>query len=118
MTLADAIVPLNTGLPTAGSREARARWATPLREAPRGARAAYGDAMELGGAHVVPYLPQGLTPGWCPQGVQLCRMRGLTEPRLCRNQTPQGNSGVRVKAHISFGPWVFLKPPHAKAPPG
>ncbi|GHD93676.1 hypothetical protein GCM10010508_51500 [Streptomyces naganishii JCM 4654] len=108
MTLADAIVPLNTGLPTAGSREARARWATPLWEAPRGARAAYGDAMEL---------------GWCSRGavpleVQLCRMRGLTEPRLCRNQTPQGNSEVRVKAHISFGPRVFLKPPHAKAPPG
>ena len=37
----------DAGLPTAGSREARARWATPARGAPRGARAAYDDAVEL-----------------------------------------------------------------------
>ncbi|GGW85608.1 hypothetical protein GCM10010297_03010 [Streptomyces malachitofuscus] len=37
----------DTGLPNFGSREARARWATPTRGAPRGARAAYDDAMEL-----------------------------------------------------------------------
>ncbi|GGV48412.1 hypothetical protein GCM10010261_24890 [Streptomyces pilosus] len=36
-----------TDLPNCGSREARARWATPTEGAPRGARAAYDDAMEL-----------------------------------------------------------------------
>ena len=60
---------------------------------------------------------------WCccgavPLGVQVCRMRGLTEPRLCRNRTPGGNSELRVKAHIPFDPRDFEKPRHAKAPPG
>ncbi|CAL2072851.1 hypothetical protein GPN2_22803 [Streptomyces murinus] len=50
--------------------------------------------------------------------VQLCRMRGLTGLRLCRNRTPGGNSELSVKAHIPFGPRDFRKPAHAKAPPG
>ncbi|GHK00742.1 hypothetical protein SY2F82_25390 [Streptomyces sp. Y2F8-2] len=37
----------DTGLPPAGSREARARWATPAEGAPRGARAAYDGSMQL-----------------------------------------------------------------------
>jgi len=59
---------------------------------------------------------------WCfcgavPLGVQVCRMRGLTGVRLCRNRTPGGNSELRVKAHIPFDPRDFEKQQHAKAPP-
>ncbi len=37
----------NAGSPNCGVTEARARWATPVTEAPRGARAAYDDSMEF-----------------------------------------------------------------------
>jgi hypothetical protein len=47
----------------------------------------------------------------------MCRMRGLTGVRLCRNPTPGGNSELRVKAHIPFDPGDFEKQQHAKAPP-
>ncbi|GGP91167.1 hypothetical protein GCM10010233_03660 [Streptomyces pseudogriseolus] len=98
----------DTGLPNYGSREARARWATPSRGAPRGARAAYDGGMEL----------ERCFCGAAPLGVQLCRMRGLTGVRLCRNQAAQGNSLLRVKAHMSFVPSVYRKAAHAPTPPG
>jgi hypothetical protein len=58
----------DTGLPTTASLEARTRWATPRRGAPRAERAAYDDAMEL-----TLVLLRSRTAGG-----HMCRMRGLT----------------------------------------
>jgi len=67
VTLADAIVPLSLASDfrvTGGTGPP----ATPVKGVPSGARAAYDDVCEV--------------------VVWLCRTRGLTEPRLCRNQPP------------------------------
>jgi hypothetical protein len=70
------------------------------------------------GRHTTTLLSWWCCCGAVPLGVQVCRMRGLTGMRLCRNRTPGGNSELRVKAHIPFAPWDFEKQHHAKAPPG
>jgi hypothetical protein len=45
-------------------------------------------------------------------------MRGLTETRLCRTATPQGNSMVRGKGHTSHVAVDFGKGLCSTTPPG
>lgn len=45
-------------------------------------------------------------------------MRGLTETRLCRTSTPQGNSPLRVKDHTWHVVVDFLKALCSTTPPG
>ncbi|GGP51715.1 hypothetical protein GCM10010278_30700 [Streptomyces melanogenes] len=96
--LTDAIVPLALSSQLLRSREELTRWATPLRE-----------RRVVLGRHTATLLSYE---------VQVCRMRGLTDARLCRRATPQGNSPLRVKPHIPSAPQVLRDPAHEEAPPG
>ena len=118
MTLADAIVPLALASQLRGHG----------RHGP-GGQLPCGERRVVRGRHTTDGMELVVVLLWCrtspatksagvPPGVQVCRMRGLTEPRLCRNRTPGGNSELRVKAHIPFDAGDSQKRLHAKAPPG
>ncbi len=83
---AGAIVPLDTGLRTAGDHGGAGPWATPLRGLPR-----------VLGRHTANDC--GLCAARTSREVQVWPYAGLTENRLCRTPHPQGNSPMRGKGH-------------------
>ncbi|GGV65914.1 hypothetical protein GCM10010294_18850 [Streptomyces griseoloalbus] len=119
MTLADAIVPLALASPTAGHGRHGPGGQLPREERRVVLRAAYDGAMQLELGLLWSRTSPTASKAWeVPPGVQVCRMRGLTGVRLCRNPTVQGNSPLRVKAHIPFGPRESRKSAHTPTPPG